>query len=314
MKSASCLLLSLVLSVIVGCKPDVPSKYLQPDELENILYDYHVADAMAAGVSVADGEQAYAYRLAVLKKYGVTQAEFDSSMIFYTRNTALLRGVYEKISSRLEADEMALGGSGGGQYANLSATGDTAEIWTDDRSMVLTNKIPYNLYSYELRADTAFHKGDRFVLDFDTQFLFQDGIRDAVVVLAITLGNDSVVSQTQHVSSSMHYSMQVADTELLGIKAVRGYFLLNNETAFGGSLTTLRLLPIYNIHLIRMHQKSGDVKPAFSVPADSLHIDSTRNLPQPVEVQPVESSVQKVVGQRSQAQSFIKPNFRSSKC
>ena len=70
MKSASLLLLCLLLSVIVGCKPDVPSKYLQPDELENILYDYHVADAMAAGVSVADGEQAYAYRLAGLKNAG----------------------------------------------------------------------------------------------------------------------------------------------------------------------------------------------------------------------------------------------------
>jgi len=284
MKSASLLFLCFLLSVIVGCKPDVPNKYLQPDELENILYDYHVADAMAAGVSGTSGLPPSGFQRYIFIFSTSTTALNDSSMIFYTRNTALLRGVYEKISSRLEADEMALGGSGGGQYANLSATGDTAEIWTDDRSMVLTNKIPYNLYSYELRADTAFHKGDRFVLDFDTQFLFQDGIRDAVVVLAITLGNDSVVSQTQHVSSSMHYSMQVADTELLGIKAVRGYFLLNNETAFGGSLTTLRLLPIYNIHLIRMHQKSGDVKPAFPVPADSLHIDSTRNLPQPVEV------------------------------
>ena len=79
------------------------------------------------------------------------------------------------------------------------------------------------------------------MLDFDTQFIFQDGLRDALVVLALTLGNDSVVSQTLHVSTSSHYTLQVADTDRMGIKAVRGYFLLNNESTFGGSIPTLRL-------------------------------------------------------------------------
>ena len=68
----------------------------------------------------------------------------------------------------------------------------------------------------------------------------------------MTLSNDSIVAQTIHVSSPSHYTLQLNDTENLGIKRLNGYFLLNNEKAFGGTQTTLRLLPIYNIRLIKM--------------------------------------------------------------
>ena len=32
---------------LVGCKPGTPSEYIQPDEMEDILVDYHMAKAMA---------------------------------------------------------------------------------------------------------------------------------------------------------------------------------------------------------------------------------------------------------------------------
>ena len=33
----------LMLMMAVGCKPKVPSEYVQPGELEDMLYEYHVA-------------------------------------------------------------------------------------------------------------------------------------------------------------------------------------------------------------------------------------------------------------------------------
>lgn len=36
-----------VLMLVLACKPTVPSEYIQPDEMEDILYDYHIAQAMS---------------------------------------------------------------------------------------------------------------------------------------------------------------------------------------------------------------------------------------------------------------------------
>ena len=247
---------ALLLLTAQGCKPGVPSQYIQPNEMEDILYDYHLAGAMARN-SMADGKNEYAYRLAALKKHGVDQAEFDSSMVYYMQNTNMLHEIYQRLSKRLESEEMALGGAAA-NYDRLSSKGDTANVWNGDRSVVLTSQIPYNMYSFAIKADTSFHKGDRYLLEFDVQFIFQEGVRDAVAVMAMTLANDSVVAQTIHISSPSHFTLQLNDDERQGIKRINGYFLLNNEKAFGGMQTTLRLLPIYNIRLIKMRANAPE--------------------------------------------------------
>ena len=247
---------ALLLLTAQGCKPGVPSQYIQPGEMEDILYDYHLAGAMARN-SMGDGKDEYAYRLAALKKHGVDQAQFDSSMVYYMQNTNMLHDIYQRLSKRLESEEMALGGAAA-NYDRLSSKGDTANVWNGDRSVVLTSQIPYNMYSFAIKADTSFHKGDRYLLEFDVQFIFQEGVRDAVAVMAMTLSNDSVVAQTIHISSPSHFTLQLNDDERQGIKRINGYFLLNNEKAFGGMQTTLRLLPIYNIRLIKMRANAPE--------------------------------------------------------
>ena len=44
-----------IVMALVGCKPGVPNQYIQPDDMEDILYDYHIADGM---VSTRPGETA----------------------------------------------------------------------------------------------------------------------------------------------------------------------------------------------------------------------------------------------------------------
>ena len=36
-----------VLAFMLGCKPSTPSQYIQPDEIVDILVDYHLSRAMA---------------------------------------------------------------------------------------------------------------------------------------------------------------------------------------------------------------------------------------------------------------------------
>ena len=50
----------LLMVTTIGCKPGVPSKYIQPNEMEEILYDYHLAGAMARN-NMGDGKTEYAY-------------------------------------------------------------------------------------------------------------------------------------------------------------------------------------------------------------------------------------------------------------
>lgn len=270
-----------LLFCVSSCKPSLPGGILSKGKMADILYDYHLALAMAHMDDNGDKGQSLAYREAVLRKHDVTSAEFDSSMVYYMRHTELLEDVYKDLTDRYNNEITAMGGSAkeGGEFANLSATGDTANVWTLAASMVFMPVKPFNNTSFDIKVDSTFHKGDRLMLDFDAQFIYQDGMRNGVAMLAVQFGNDSIAQRTIMIQSTQHYSVELSDADSLGIKSVKGYFMLMNGDDGTGvsSQTTLKLMFLEHIKLIRMHPQKTVAAPAGSSPSvssDSLRKDS----------------------------------------
>ena len=271
-----------LLFCVSSCKPSLPSGVLSKGKMTDILYDYHLALAMAHMDDNGDKGQSLAYREAVLRKHDVTSAEFDSSMVYYMRHTELLEDVYKDLTDRYNNEITAMGGSAnaGGEFANLSATGDTANVWNLAASMVFMPVKPFNSTSFDIKVDSTFHKGDRLMLDFDAQFIYQDGMRNGVAMLAVQFGNDSIAQRTIMIQSTQHYSVELSDDDSLGIKSVKGYFMLMNDDNGTGvsSQTTLKLMFLEHIKLIRMHPQKPVAAPAVSASSassDSLRKDST---------------------------------------
>lgn len=246
----------VALPFVQSCKPALPSDVLTSGEMEDILYDYHLTQAAVEAERLSSSDM-YAYRLAVLRKHGVTQARFDSSMVYYTRHTELLQKVYENLYDRLNREAVSLGATVTEleKFGEQSAKGDTANIWTGSRAIVLPAIDPFNYVSFSMDADTSFHKGDRFLLEFDAKFLMQDGMRNGIALLAIRFANDSVTSQIVRPQNTQHYSLMVEDRDSLGIKKVSGYMMFNNPDDPAGSKTTLKLMILQDIRLIKMHVK-----------------------------------------------------------
>ena len=270
-----------LLFCVSSCKPSLPSGVLSKGKMTDILYDYHLALAMAHMDDNGDKGQSLAYREAVLRKHDVTSAEFDTSMVYYMRHTELLEDVYKDLTDRYNNEITAMGGSAkeGGEFANLSATGDTANVWNLATSMVFMPVKPFNSTSFDIKVDSTFHKGDRLMLDFDAQFIYQDGMRNGVAMLAVQIGNDSIAQRTIKIQSTQHYSVELSDADSLGIKSVKGYFMLMNDDNGTGvsSQTTLKLMFLEHIKLIRMHPQKPVAAPAGSSPSassDSLRKDS----------------------------------------
>lgn len=270
-----------LLFCVSSCKPSLPSGVLSKGKMTDILYDYHLALAMAHMDDNGDKGQSLAYREAVLRKHDVTSAEFDTSMVYYMRHTELLEDVYKDLTDRYNNEITAMGGSAkeGGEFANLSATGDTANVWNLAASMVFMPVKPFNSTSFDIKVDSTFHKGDRLMLDFDAQFIYQDGMRNGVAMLAVQFGNDSIAQRTIMIQSTQHYSVELSDADSLGIKSVKGYFMLMNDDNGTGvsSQTTLKLMFLEHIKLIRMHPQKPVAAPAGSSPSassDSLRKDS----------------------------------------
>lgn len=240
-------------AVLCACKPSIPRSVIQPDDMEDILYDYHLADA-AANLN-NDSSRFYntrLYQLAVLKKHGVTEAEFDSSMVYYTRHTEKLYAIYERLAKRMGAvPESKTADDGLNRYS--LETGEAANVWNGERSYAFIPNAPFNKHTFIIPVDSSYHKGDRLILEFDAQFLYQDGVRDGIAIITTKLSNDSVITRTMHMSSNVHYSLEVFDDKMLGIKDIRGLFYLNRDR--NATVTTTKVMILNHIRLMRLHEE-----------------------------------------------------------
>jgi len=227
--------------------------------MEDILYDCYLAEEIIRQ-SGGDSLSQLSFKANILMQHGVTEKDFDESMKYYTRHTEELHKIYESLATRFTDESVAQGASANemSRFGNLSSSSDTTDIMTGNKSIFLFAHPAFNRHLFAIKADTAFHRGDRFIMDFDTRYIYQDGMRSSVVTLAVRLGNDSVASRTIQVSSASHYNLQVEDKERHGIKEVKGYFMLNDNSHSSGT-TTMRMMAITGIRLIRMHVKQDSV-------------------------------------------------------
>lgn len=242
--------------VAVACTPSVPSDVIQPDEMEDILYDYYISQAMAGqALNQKDASyDRYVYFSAVLQKHGVTEADFDSSLVYYYSNAKRLHGIYSSLSERIGNEAMGLGASVSefSKYSSLSESGDTANIWQDATSLLLTPYAPSNKFTFSIKADSTYKVGDSFLVNFMSDFIYQAGTKDAVVYVAVRYDNDSVSTHVTHIGVSGVSRLRIPANDESKVSNIDGFVYLNRGS---DDSRTLKLLFISQMQFVRFHKK-----------------------------------------------------------
>ena len=247
----------LVLMLIMACKPTVPSEYIQPDDMEDILYDYHLALAMSRQRD-ATGNIDYnksLYFQSVLKKHGVTEAEFDSSLVYYYSHAYRLKDIYSEVNQRLSDEAANLGVAVGDitRYSQYGTTGDTANIWTQQAEVMLIPRPTMNRFDFTVKVDSTFKRGDSFMMQFMSEYLWQSGTKDVTVCIVCKYEGDSIIQTANHVSVSGTVQVRVPANREKKLKDMRGFIYLSDG---GDDSNTRKMLFISQIQLIRFHDKT----------------------------------------------------------
>lgn len=290
------MLAGIVCMLCIGCKPSVPSDVIQPRDMEDILYDYYLSREMASKPS-SEGDPNYLHSLyyqAVLKKHGVTEAEFDSSLVYYYGHAEDFAKIYSCVNDRMQEYGKSIGvntNGMGGTLTQYSATGDTANIWRGATCVMLMPVAPYNRFDFEMKADTTYHKGDSFMLTFMTNYLYQQGTKEATAYIDVKYSNDSIASFSSTISVSGQSQLRVMECSKYDIKEIRGFVYLNRGN---DESETMKLMFIDNIQFVRFHKNENtkDSRPSFDTPRRD-------------NMQPVGSGVKPM--RKADSVSFVRP-------
>ena len=272
------ILYSLILC-LQACSPSLPSGILDEEEMTDVLVDFHLAQGMAE----AQGDNAdvarYKYIQAVFQKHHITEAEFDSSMIYYSGRAEDFKHIYDNVVNRVQAQAGHLGLEAAAtqdRFASLTSEGDTANIWLGkDFVCVVPNQVAC-VYSFQIKADSTFRPGDSFIWRFKTQFVSRSMNNEAIALLNFYYDTDTVASVNYLLRNSPQNELRHnpgRGLDSLDLRSISGFIYL----PMVNTADPPKPLLVSEIKLIRMHKvvKIQSTKTQKdSLATDSLTLDT----------------------------------------
>ena len=276
-------LLFLSLLFLFSCEQK-PEGLLSKREMENVLYDYHIAQYMASSLPYDERYKSPIYVDAVFEKYGITEEVFDSSLVYYNRHTDDIKDIYDHVKTRLEDYEANLQLESGSNEMRASFTlgGDTADIWSGQQVILLRNNPYLNKETFTIKADTSFHLNDRFSMKVDFDFVREDqNSRDEQLVacLSIRFKSGKVISTVKTSSYPSHFDLNLNTSDNQEINYLYGFFMLQGKENKTRSLGIIRNIALYRFHTTDLSY-SSDSTVVDTLGSDTIRTDS---LPKTIE-------------------------------
>lgn len=248
----------LVACSVVSCKVKRPETVMSDDKMEAVLYDYHIAKAMGEQVPYNESYKRILYVEHVYKKHGITEAQFDSSMVWFARNPEVLRDIYERVNKRLKEEKEQIDNliAKRDHKPKMSKPGDSIDVWAWQRIYRLTGMPLNSRVWFTLPSDTNFH--DRDTLRWSMRFRYEPGalspadtLYAPVLSLQVFYEGDSVRQDILRARKPGEYTLSVWADSLGKIKEVNGFVYYSRPQAGGSTLL------IDQVRLMRYHAK-GD--------------------------------------------------------
>ncbi len=250
--------LMLVLVTVVSCSKTPPG-IISERKMKNLLKDIYRAEAYIEGHSseFATDSQKMVLKQSIFEKHGVSQALYDSSLVWYAKNIDVLNNVYRKVGKELQEESKdyqkqvkgpVMQGNangvqnGGGRPLKKyhAATGDTADLWTQPRQWLMTPAMNGNYVSFDYKPDKEMRSGDRYRLSMK---LFTGG-GNAQLVLALEYLDGSISFITRNMSHNGWLEMVMQADTARTVRRIYGHmsFKMTNTApiAFADSIELVR--------------------------------------------------------------------------
>lgn len=254
-KGVRYILPTLVLFMLAACEVKYPEDIIQPDKMEALLYDYHLAQTMSTEVT-GDEYKRKLYAEYVFDKHNVTKEEFDSSMVWYTRNPKHLYDIYSSLEERLTAEVEQAPGAGtqnraAAQSDTIGLEGDIVNLWQGQPLSLLSATPLMNRITYSYAADSTYHTGDSLVMQMNVHLIAPQkaNVRQTAHAAMVVEYDDSTFCNAgNRIEASGRYSIAVPRNYDKRIKAVRGYIYYGDNNPQARAKMLIDQLKVLRIH------------------------------------------------------------------
>lgn len=297
--------------VVIGCdkRPDL---VLSEREMTALLVDIHRSEAyLTAGSAIFLSDSAKkVLRQSILKKHGVTQAEFDSSLNWYGRNIDEYVKLYANVEKQLDIKLKSA-------YKRAETSGEIASNDLDDSQNLwhgtpisrISKNEDLHLISFQLRPnEDNITSGDRF----NWQFRKANDRTEVSMFMAVDYENGTTSYITRSFAQNTpNCKMTLQTDSTMDIKRIYGYTRFypdKGEVIFIDSirieklpLTSSNYSQIFNQRSFNPNYKKKEAEEVLNdsiggrgIESNEIKQKSQNNMPRPESMDPAASLRMKI--------------------
>lgn len=276
-KHNSILFCLLILFVLTNCT-NRPKNILKQKDMVAVLVDMHRFEGVVdATRNVVEQNEDLYYFQSILDKHGITQADFDSSLVWYTRYPNRFEKVYTRVVDQLESEKSAILL----EYQEISTeliSFAEDDIWMDS-TLYIYPKDSLELSNLDFTIINPYLlTGDVYKLSFVQRLAPQDSCVNKRFIFRIHYADDIVDSISHPLKNDSllrRYALRMPANKHLRIDSLSGSLF-----AADSCQSDIKYIYTDSICLIREYNPSiqDSIRNVFNLPLDSVLIEKFNEL------------------------------------
>lgn len=246
-------------SLLVACSK-TPEGVLSEKQMQAVQVDMQLAEAFIGmnNKDFPDNAHKEALYKSVFRKHGITEALYDSSLVWYGQNLDIYMAVYDRILADLDKQQKALG--------DVQATAspvtkqDSIDIWPRRTSLELMPDALFNGVTFSIQPESPYSSGSSFVLGMNVWGMNANMQYQPEIRLSADQG-DTIVTVFNKIRRDGYQETILKSVPTKQVKRVYGYIFLNNADS-----TSYRKIYLDDINLMKYNYGRLAETPNDSVP------------------------------------------------
>ena len=221
----------LILCAVASCSR-VPKHILSEKKFRSVLYDMLIAEAIVETQNInyrTDNEKQVVFD-AVFAKHRITEAEYDSTLIWYGKNMDLYMAIYRLVLRDVNASIASLGEIKPNPLSGDFSARDSIDIWIFHRNSIIKPERAFNTLTFDIAPEIPYSSGSSYVFGLSIWGI-PPGLKHKPKIHISAVQADTIISVNQEITGDGYYETVVRTVATKQILRVYGYILMNETEA-----------------------------------------------------------------------------------
>jgi hypothetical protein len=251
----------IVLICLAASCSRVPKNIISEKKMRVVLYDMQIAEAFVETQNdlYRTSDKRHTVYDAVFAKHNITQADYDTSLVWYGKHIDIYMDIYKLVFKDVNASIATLGDIKPNPLSGEMSAKDSIDIWIYNRSFAFSPDRVFNTLTFDIAPQAPYSSGSSYVLGISVWGI-SSAMEHKPKIHISAVHADTIISVNKELSEDGYHELILKTIATKQIKRVYGYMTMNNAEA------SYYRLYLDNIRLMKYNYGSK----ALTAPRDSV--------------------------------------------